>query len=123
MKDNKQIEEMTLSQAIAHAKEVAETREDLCKECRGEHLQLANWLIELQELRKNKPPENSVTLSREEWECLHNDYAKALYNARQNERKETAGEFLQLAYDRCLEKSFIKKVEELAKQYGVNIKE
>ena len=38
-------------------------------------------------------------------------------------RKETAREFLQLAYDRCLEKSFIKKVEELAKQFGVDIEE
>ena len=38
-------------------------------------------------------------------------------------RKETAEKFLQLAYDRCLEKSFIKKVEELAKQFGVEIKE
>ena len=36
-------------------------------------------------------------------------------------RKETAEKFLQLAYDRCLEKSFIKKVEELAKQFGVEI--
>ena len=36
---------------------------------------------------------------------------------------ETAEKFLQLAYDRCLEKSFIKKVEELAKQFGVEIKE
>lgn len=34
--------------------------------------------------------QNSVVLSKEEWGCLHNDYAKALYNARQNERKETA---------------------------------
>ena len=37
--------------------------------------------------------------------------------------KKTAEKFLQLAYDRCLEKSFIKKVEELAKQFGVEIKE
>lgn len=37
--------------------------------------------------------------------------------------KETAEKFLQLAYDRCLEKSFIKKVEELAKSLGVEIKE
>lgn len=38
--------------------------------------------------------QDSVVLSREEWECLHNDYAKALYNARQNERKETAEKLL-----------------------------
>lgn len=48
-------------------------------------------------------------------ELLDNVYAKA--------RKETAETFLQLAYDRCLEKSFIKKVEELAKQFGVEIRE
>lgn len=38
--------------------------------------------------------QDSVVLSMEEWECLHNDYAKALYNARQNERKETAEKIL-----------------------------
>lgn len=43
-----------------------------------------------------KLTEDSVVLSREEWECLHNDYAKALYNARQNERKETAEKFAKL---------------------------
>ena len=42
---------------------------------------------------------------------------------REKERKETAEQFLQLAYDRSLEKSFIKKVEELAKSLGVEIKE
>ena len=70
-----------------------------------------------------KIPEDSIVLSMKEWECLHTDYAKALYNVRQNAIKETAEKFLQLAYDRCLEKSFIKKVEELAKQFGVEIKE
>ena len=64
--------------------------------------------------------EDSVVLSMKEWECLHTDYAKALYNVRQNTIKETAEKFLQLAYDRCLEKRFIKKVEELAKQFGVD---
>lgn len=38
--------------------------------------------------------QNSIVLSREEWECLHNDYAKALYNARQNEHKEMAEKIL-----------------------------
>lgn len=46
------------------------------------------------EFYKIAVPEDSVVLSREEWECLHNDYAKALYNARQNERKETAENFM-----------------------------
>ena len=41
-----------------------------------------------------KLSKDSVVLSKEEWECLHNDYAKALYNARKNERKETAEKFI-----------------------------
>ena len=81
---------------------------------------------------QSKLPENSVVLSMEK-------FSKALtdnFNMGKKEaqfyservvipitRKETAEKFLQLAYDRCLEKSFIKKVEELAKQFGVEIKE
>lgn len=42
---------MTLEEAIHHARMTAETREDLCEECRKEHLQLADWLEELQESR------------------------------------------------------------------------
>ena len=79
---------------------------------------------------QSKLPENSVVLSMEK-------FSKALtdnFNMGKKEaqfyservvipitRKETAEKFLQLAYDRCLEKSFIKKVEELAKQFGVEI--
>lgn len=74
-----------------------------------------------------KLSEDSVVLSREEWECLHNDYAKALYNARQNERKETAEKIFSE-----LLKEFDKRkscgnvdvvVYELAKSLGVEIKE
>lgn len=43
---------MTLEEAICHARMTAETREDLCEECRKEHLQLADWLQELQESRE-----------------------------------------------------------------------
>lgn len=42
---------MTIDEAIAHAKETAYTRTDLCDECREEHKQLAQWLTELKELR------------------------------------------------------------------------
>jgi hypothetical protein len=42
---------MDISEAIKHAREVAESRTDLCEDCRNEHLQLANWLTELQEYR------------------------------------------------------------------------
>ena len=40
---------MTLDEAIKHAEETAETRTDLCAECRAEHKQLADWLKELKE--------------------------------------------------------------------------
>lgn len=42
--------DMTLDDAIIHALEES-MREDLCEECRKEHQQLADWLIELKELR------------------------------------------------------------------------
>lgn len=152
MKDKeKQIEEMTLSQAIAHAKEVAETREDLCKECRGEHLQLANWLIELQELRKNKPPKDSVVLSRGEFEKLkdldesynHLEKTKDELLSEKSKlalqlaqaRKETANKFLNMIYWKavkhikgkdkadCFVEISFEKLDEIAKQFGVDIKE
>lgn len=41
------MERLTIDQAIAHAQEVAETRTDLCDECRQEHEQLAKWLTKL----------------------------------------------------------------------------
>ena len=78
---------------------------------------------------QSKLPEDSVVLSRAEYEkgiiereSMRNQITE-LFNDREQARKETAEKFLQLAYDRCLEKSFIKKVEELAKQFGVEIKE
>lgn len=43
---------MTLDEAIIHAREVAECREDMCEECRQEYKQLAEWLEELKDLRK-----------------------------------------------------------------------
>ena len=82
--------------------------------------------------------QDSVVISKEEYEDYkkHVDNCVEEYHRGQHEaevyykniqipreRKETAEKFLQLAYDRCLEKSFIKKVEELAKQFGVEIKE
>ena len=42
---------MTLDEAIAHAQEVAAQLG--CCECADEHRQLAEWLEELRELRKN----------------------------------------------------------------------
>lgn len=42
---------MTIDEAIIHAREVAECREDMCKECRQEHEQLAEWLEELKAIK------------------------------------------------------------------------
>lgn len=42
---------MTLDEAIAHCKEVADS---VCGECADEHKQLAMWLEELKELREKK---------------------------------------------------------------------
>lgn len=43
---------MTIEEAIAHAQKTADTRTDLCDECREEHRQLADWLVELKQLRE-----------------------------------------------------------------------
>lgn len=43
---------MTIEEAIAHAQKTADTRTDLCDECREEHRQLADWLAELKQLRE-----------------------------------------------------------------------
>ena len=47
---------MTLDEAIQHAREVYETRNDMCLECRQEHLQLAEWLEELKSLKGLRTP-------------------------------------------------------------------
>ena len=88
---------------------------------------------ELVNLGYRKLPEDSVVLSMKEWECLHTDYAKALYNVRQNAIKETAEKILDLlvpdckACDEnwhsgclCLRATLAEKI---AKQFGVEIKE
>ena len=75
--------------------------------------------------------QDSVVLSREELNDLeYKAYSRGVcfvsekvFEQKEKASKETAEKFLQLTYDRCLEKSFIKKVEELAKQFGVEIKE
>lgn len=44
---------MTIEEAIVHCREKA-TDENACKQCRDEHAQLASWLEELKELRKER---------------------------------------------------------------------
>lgn len=51
---------MTIDEAIAHAQETADTRTDLCDECRKEHRQLAEWLTELKQLRDSFEKQRSI---------------------------------------------------------------
>lgn len=105
-----------------------------CKSCDTSFEENCKLLAyDLVTLGYQKIDKDNVVLSREEWECLHNDYAKALYNARQNERKETAREiFNELKKKGAIHTEFdwndyleidIDDLKELAKQYGVEIKE
>ena len=50
---------MTLDEAIKHAEEVAE--EKRCEKCGEEHRQLAEWLKELKQLRKQEPCDDTVS--------------------------------------------------------------
>lgn len=43
---------ITIDEAIRHCYEVYHERDDMCKGCRDEHLQLAKWLEELKESRE-----------------------------------------------------------------------
>ena len=70
--------------------------------------------------------EDSVVLSSEEWECLHNDYAKALYNARQQTRKETAREILKDLFEEAIRTgstSMEVLVMEYAEENGVEVED
>ena len=51
---------MNIEEAIAHAQETANTRTDLCDECRKEHSQLAEWLKELKLLRADYEKQKSI---------------------------------------------------------------
>lgn len=51
---------MTIEEAIAHAQETANTRNDLCDKCRDEHRQLAEWLKELKLLRADYEKQKSI---------------------------------------------------------------
>ena len=91
-------------------------------------IEMYTRLTELED--QGKTQEDNVALSKEEFsKALTDNFNMGkkeaqFYSERvviPTTRKETAEKFLQLAYDRCLEKSFIKKVEELAKQFGVKI--
>lgn len=51
---------MTIEEAIAHAQQAADTRNDLCDKCREEHRQLAEWLKELKLLRADYEKQKSI---------------------------------------------------------------
>lgn len=91
-----------------------------------ECIKIATYLFEKDNCRIID--KDNVMLSKEELNEIINQTKETEKNYYKRvvipqECKETAEKFLQLAYDRCLEKSFIKKVEELAKSLGAEIKE
>lgn len=45
---------MTLNDAIQHLEENIKTKTDWCDDCKQEHIQLLDWLIELREQRKSQ---------------------------------------------------------------------
>ena len=59
---------LTLDEAIRHCYEVYHERDDMCKECREEHRQLARWLEELRQLKIV----NATEVKHSEW-ILHSD--------------------------------------------------
>lgn len=85
---------MTLDEAIAHAKELSENK-SVCKDCREEHKQLAEWL---EELRRNKD---------KEW--LKSPYKKPTYKLSQFEHD------LLNTFDRCKECCLLNEIECLKK--------
>lgn len=79
MTDN---EIITIDDAISHCYETYFERDDLCRECREEHKQLAKWLEELKESR------NTINRQKAEIErykgvikLLESDVATAKYEA------------------------------------------
>ena len=61
---------MTLDEAIKHAEEVAE--EKRCEKCGEEHRQLAEWLKELKQLRKQEKKGHWIDHSDEGFKGLLN---------------------------------------------------
>lgn len=45
---------MTLDEAIEHLKYAIKNNNFGCEECKQEHIQLLNWLIELKELKERE---------------------------------------------------------------------
>lgn len=79
---------------------------------------------ELYEQGYRKIDKDSVVLSTEELNEKQNEaWDRGIEYGKEKASKETAEKFLQLAYDRTNDKFFIQKVEELAKSFGVEIKE
>lgn len=66
MTDN---EIISIDEAIRHCYETYFERDDLCRECREEHKQLAKWLEELKEIR------NTINRQKAEIERLKRDIA------------------------------------------------
>ena len=72
---------LTLDEAIKHCYEVAETK---CNECGKEHLQLAEWLEELKELRQSKEvfhvdyDEKPISVKKQYWISLEHNFKRSV---------------------------------------------
>ena len=76
---------MTLEEAIKHAREVAESRTDLCDECRAEHEQLAEWL---EELRRLESGENEACVM-PDYKTMYEEAAKQAEYWKQEAQRQT----------------------------------
>ena len=84
MTDN---EIISIDEAIRHCYETYFERDDLCRECRKEHKQLAKWLEELKESR------NTINRQAAEIENLIKKKCKDINTARKIIKSEAIKEF------------------------------
>lgn len=127
MEKQKQIEEMAAIMADC---------DTTCDECferyeavmtmpisdRANHCQAYMFAQKAFEAGYRKIPEGSVVLDQEEWATMHNDYAKAMYNARYQTAREI---FVELFYIASIHHgdnaNILAWAKDKAKRFGVEV--
>jgi hypothetical protein len=98
--ENKQIEEMARKIDYAINNECKLNNGGTCGDClfdnKGDWNCQSKMMASFLHGEGYRNVKDKVVLDKEEWEVLHNDYAKSLYNARQDERKKMQEENGQL---------------------------
>lgn len=111
---------MTIDEAIAHAREVAEEQRKACdlawvwdnpdniKKCAEKHDQLAEWLEELKELRKEKDKfdRNLKFFNEINSKCFNKGYSKA-----ENDYHAQSEKDRQSSYDCGYEAGYLKAID------------